>query len=137
MKKITVKAVRKFDPCFDPIELDGIQDNSKMTLLEAMGLGCVDDADKIWLASRFMTKLQCRIFAIWCAKRCKTDAKEIKDYIKAIEAYYITKKGTKKEMLATYWAYRAAYWAADRAADKAAECKVQVNKIKKILKERL
>jgi len=35
MKKITVKAVRKFDPCFDPIELDGIQDNSKMTL----GLG--------------------------------------------------------------------------------------------------
>lgn len=127
MKKITVKMVKKMNPCYDPTTVEGIEEGSKMTLLEAMNLK-IDDADKVWLFSKFASPKQCYIFAIWCAKRCGADKKEIKAYIKAIEGYYLKKTHTKEDMMAAERpAYSAAYMAAER--------KAQVRKIKQLIKE--
>ena len=101
MKRISVKMARKFNPCFDPTEIQGITEKSSLTLLEVMKLKVVNDVDKVWFASKFMTKMQCRVFAIWCAKRCKTDIKKIKDYIKVIEGFYIKKTHSKNAHTAT------------------------------------
>ena len=132
MKKISVKGIRKFSPCYDPTEISGIAEDTKLTLTEWMMYASnkLTDADKVWLASKFMTESQCRIFAIWCARQCKTKNKAIKKYIDTIEKHYIFKTATAEELKAAYraayWAddravYRAAYWAAYRAADSAAD----------------
>jgi len=70
-----------------------------------------------------LTELNQRRFAIWCARRCKTEITEITAYIDAIEGYYI-KGNVDKEQLRTAdrAAYRASYMAADRAAYCAACC---------------
>ena len=123
MKTITVKMVRKFNPCYDPTTLEGIDENTKMTLLEAMDLKSIPDKDKAWLASNFMTETQCRVFAIWCAKRCKTNVQETKEYIKAIEGYYLKKTVSKEELeAARRAAVMAANWSACCAADSSAFC---------------
>jgi len=163
MKTISVKEIRKYNPCYDPTEIEGITEKTKMTLYwinyKAEKL---TDADKVWLFSKFGTDLQRRKFAIWCAKQRKTARKEIKKYIDTAEKYYIYKTATKRELdeaeRVAYWAadnkadsvtYNAAYWAAKKAADwaayNAADCMVgsvtksevrkkQVEKIKNLLK---
>jgi len=120
---ISVADVRKHRPCYDPIEIPGITENTEMTLLECMKYQAkkLTDTDKVWLATRFFTDTQNRTFAIWCARSCKTGIKEIKDFIDAIENYYIKKTITKEQLDAAYLAAaRAADWAAYSAADWAA-----------------
>ena len=117
--KISVADIRKHSPCYDPTKIEGITEDTAMTLTEWLKYKAdkLTDADKVWLASRFMTETQCRVFAIWCARQCKTNVKEVNDYINAIENYYIKKIITREELSA---AYRAANWAADSAANWAA-----------------
>jgi len=113
--------------------------------------------DKIDTAIKHLTEMNQRKFAVWCARRCKTDVPEIEAYIDAIEAYYVTTAGTKAEMdaaeraaygaadsAAAYGAafsaaYWAAYWAADSAAhwaaDWAAESKAQLRKLRAMIKQ--
>jgi len=153
--KISVAMIRSKKPCYDPTEIKGITEDTEMTLLEWMKHKAkkLTNADKVWLFSRFGTELQCRTFAIWCARSCKTKIKEITDYIDAIENYYIKKTITEEQLSAAYWAadsaaysaayraadsaaYRAAEWAAEWAAYRAAKTK-QVKQIITMLKEAL
>ena len=109
MKKISVKAIRKFKPCYDPTEIEGITEDTSMLLLDWLRLD-IPAKDKVWLATRkgFMTKAQHREFAIWCAEQCKTQRKEIKDFLRVIKEHYAG-KATREELEAAYGAaYRAA-----------------------------
>ena len=147
--KISVADIRKKKPCYDPTEIKGITEDTSMELVDWLEYKAekLIDTDKVWLASRFMTDTQCRVFAIWCARSCKTGVKEIKDYIDAIDNYYISKTITQEELMAAYGAaYRAADSAADRAAYMAADMaaysaadravrKAQVKYLIKMLKE--
>ena len=122
--KISVADIRKKKPCYDPTEIKGITEDTSMDLVDWLKYKSkkLTDADRVWLASRFMSKMQCRVFAIWCARSCKTKVKDIKDYINAIKNYYIKKTITYKELsAANRAAYSAAYWAADWAAYSAAD----------------
>jgi len=119
MKTISVKEIRKYKPCYDPTEIEGITEKTKMTLLDWINYKAekLTDEDKVWLFAKIGTNLQRRKFAIWCARQCETKVKEIKKYIDTAEKYYIYKTATKRELDK---AERVAYWAADNAADWAA-----------------
>jgi len=116
--------------------------------LKLLDVKDVSAADKIWTATQFFSDKMNREFAIWCARSCKTNIKEIKDYIDTIEKFY-SGKATEKELNTAYSvAYRAAYiaadsaayWAAGRAAYRDAEravCKKQIAKLKKIIKREI
>ena len=143
--KLTPKAIRKYKPCYDPTEIEGITETTSMTLFDWMKYKSkkLTDADKVWLFAKYGTDLQRRIFAIWCARQCKTKNKEIKEYINVIEKYYIFKTATKKEMESSHRsadrsadrsAYRSAYMSADMSADMSAR-KKQVKQIIKIVSE--
>ena len=123
--KISVAMIREKKPCYNPVLIGGITEATEMTLIEWLKYykdKKLTNADKVWLATRFMSDLQNRTFAIWCARSCKTEVKEIGLYIDAIENYYIKKTGTKEQMeAADSAAYSAADWAAYNAADRAAD----------------
>ena len=74
--KITVPMVRAKRPCYDPLKFEGIKESTEMELIDIMKLKKILAKDKVWLATRFMTELQNRTFAIWCARSCKTKVKE-------------------------------------------------------------
>jgi len=99
-----------------------------------------------------LTETNQRRFAIWCARRCKTEIPEIADYLDAIEGHYITGNVDRDQLRAAnsaaYWAAysaahwaayraagRAAYWAAYRAADRDKERKAQRRKIRDMIKK--
>jgi len=153
-KLITARMIRSKGSCYNPTDLDGIDSKTKWTLLEWMNYKHYKDgtADAIWVFSKMTDERMARRFAIWCAKRCKTDVAEIKDYLKVIEGHYLNGTHTAAEMRAAYsaayWAASAsasasasAYWAAsaaadmatDSAADSAKEQKAQLAKIKRML----
>lgn len=131
--KITAKDILKHSPCEEWTEerLEKKLGKGK-TLLEILSMRSVAYNNRIWWVTKFLPDNVNRRFAIWCARQCKIDVKEIADYIDAIEAYYFS-KGTKRVVeeasRAAYCAadnavysaaYRAAYWAAYFAADSAA-----------------
>ena len=87
------------------------------TLVEILNIKEINPQDRLWCVTKFFDDKTNRAFAIWCARLCKTDCKEVTDYIDVIERYY-DGKATKEELEA---ADRAAYWAADRAAYRAAD----------------
>lgn len=129
MSKISVSNIRKKSPCYDPTEIKGVTDETSMTLLKWMDVKGYKhgDMDKVWLFSKFADELDCRTFAIWCARRCKTDVPEIKAYIDSIEGYYLLKTHIKEQMSAAGNAadsavYGASYKAADWAAYCTADC---------------
>jgi len=127
--KITVEMILAKKPCsYDEKKLRKLLGDGK-TPLQAMNLKNVPDSDKIWAATRFLPDEVNREFAIWCARQCKTDIKEITRYIDVTEKYY-KGKATKEELRA---AGRAADWAAGRAAMR----KRQVAKLKKLIKQAL
>jgi hypothetical protein len=113
--RITTEMIMAKKPCADYTtervhELIG----DGKSLLEILA-GDIPVEDRIWVIAQFLSDLENRKFAIWCARRVnRNNIPEITAYIDAIEAYYITGSGTEDQM-------RAAYWAADRAADSAAD----------------
>jgi len=120
MKKITAKMVLAKKPC--PGHEEQIKKYFKRgrTIPECLKLLDVDEIptdDKIWAATGFMPDAMNRKFAIWCARQCKTECKEVGEYIDVIERYY-NGKATQDELNT---ANRAAYWAAYRAANRAAD----------------
>ncbi|MDO9530369.1 MAG: hypothetical protein Q7J27_14595 [Syntrophales bacterium] len=104
------------------------------TLLEICDLD-IPAKDRIWAVTKFLDDTTNRTFAIWCAKQCKADGKEVKEYIKVIERFY--KGNATREELDV--AYRAAYWVADRVADRAADWEKmrekQIRKLKSLVKQ--
>ena len=133
--KITVKDITGKLPCAEWTEerlKQKIGDGK--TLLEILSLRGVTAGDRIWCATKFLDDKANREFAIWCARQCKTEVKEITEYIDVIERYY-SGKATRDALSAAYGAvYGAAYWAADRAADSAARSK-QIKKLKELARE--
>ena len=132
MKKYTVKEIRDLDPCFDPLEIEGITEDSTATLLEILELP-IEDEDKIWVASKLLTDKQNRLFAVWCTREA-LKLVENPD-IRSIEACNVAERfangnATKEELdfaysaaysttrSAAYAAYSAAY--AARSAESAA-----------------
>ena len=141
MKKITARMIRAQGSCYNPTELDGVDNKTAWTLLEWMNYKHYKDGadDAIWVFSKMADIKTARRFAIWCAKRCKTNVIEIKEYIKAIEGHYLNGTHTADELRAAYWAaYElrvadlAAYWAADWKKER----KAQLAKIKRMLKNK-
>ncbi len=99
-------------------------------LRDALADNGISIPDAIWGATRFLPDSINRAFAIWCARQCETNVKEITDYINTIERFYAGKATNEELNRAAYSAaYRAAdwaadeaaYWAADRAANEAAD----------------
>lgn len=129
MKKITVEMIMDKKPCVDWTEekVRGYIGKGK-TIKEILNLKDVYADSRIWCVTRFLSDKTNRKFAIWCAEQCKTDAQEIKDYIKVIKRYYAGKATDEELMAADGAAYRAAeraadgavYWTAERAAYRAA-----------------
>ena len=123
--KITVKDITGKVPCAEWTEerlRQKIGDGK--TVLEILSLRGVTAGDRIWCATKFLDDKANREFAIWCARQCKTEVKEIPEYIDVIERYYSGK--------ATRDALSAAYGAADRAADSAADRAARSKQIKKL-----
>ena len=136
--KITYKMVMEKEPCYDPHKKYGISKRFKCNLIDVFGMKQVPRLDKIWLVIKFLPEIEQRKFAIWCARRCKTDKKEVADYIDAIEGHYIHGTVTYEAMSAAYSAadsaaYSAAYRAAYSAACRA-ECESQLRKLRSIVK---
>ena len=156
MKLITARMIRAKGSCYNPTQLEGVDRKTKWTLLEWMNYKHYKNGadDAIWVFSKMADSKTARQFAIWCAKRCKTDCKEIKEYIKIIEGHYLNGTHTVEDLMAAnraaYWAaysaaanraaYWAAYWAAysaaanmaaDMAADSAAYSAADAKKEKK------
>lgn len=158
--KISVKKIKTKGAYFNPCKIEGITESTEKTLSEWLDLESekITNTDKVWLAIRFMTDLQNRIFAVWCARQRETKIKEIKDCIDAIENYYIKKTITEEQLNMTLSAigsavytttisainsaaYKdadeaanwAAYWATFPTAGYVAERKKQVEKIKEII----
>ena len=123
--KITVEMILAKNPCnYDEKKLRKLLGKGKSPLA-AMNIKDVPDLDKIWAATNFLPDKINREFAIWCARQCKTDIKEITNYIDVIERYYAG-NATEKELRAANWAAnRAADWAANRAANWAAKWAVK------------
>ena len=121
MKSITARMIRAKGSCYNPCELPGIDNKTKWTLSQWMEYQHYrKNEDAIWVFSQMASERMAREFAIWCAKRCKTNCREIKEYIKAIEGYYIKKTHTLEQMkAANEAAFRSAFWAANEAADRA------------------
>ena len=123
MKKITAKMVLAKKSC--PGHEEQIKKYFKMgrtipQCLKLLDVAEIPTDDKIWAATRFMPDAMNRKFAIWCARQCKTECKEIREYINVIERYY-NGKATQDELNTAYWAANsAAYWAVFRAANSAA-----------------
>ena len=110
-KLITARMIRAKGSCYNPTTLKGVDGKTKWTLSEWMNYKHYKNGadDAIWVFAYLADEKTARRFAIWCAKRCETDCKEIKDYITAIEGYYLIGTHTKEQM-------SAAKSAADRAA---------------------
>ena len=111
--------IRAKGSCYNPTDLDGVDSKTAWTLLEWLNYkhykNGVDDA--IWVFAYLADERTAREFAIWCAKRCKTDCKEIKEYLKVIEGYYLLGTHTKEELgvahdLVHDSAHYSSYWAA-------------------------
>ena len=118
---ITVNDVLSKKPCKEWTEERLTKKLGKgKTLLQILNLRGVEVDDKIWCVTNFLDDKTNRAFAIWCARQCKTDVKEITDYIDTVERYY-NGEATKRELDNADWAayseaYRAAYRAAYRTA---------------------
>jgi hypothetical protein len=117
---VTIDDILKLRPCsrWTRDRMEAITDKREMDLLDVLTLSAVPVDDRIWLAIKHLPEMEQRKFAIWCARRCKTDVPEITAYIDAIDAYYISQTGTLDQMTA---ADSAAYWATDKNATKAAD----------------
>ena len=89
-------------------------------LRDALNDNGISIQDAIWGVTRFLPDKTNRAFAIWCARQCETDIKEITDYIDTIERYYAGKATSEELDAANQAANRAAYLAANRAAYQAA-----------------
>jgi hypothetical protein len=72
-------------------------------LRDALANNGISIPDAIWGVTRFLPDKINRAFAIWCARKCETNVKEIADYIDTIERYYAG-KATKDELKAAYGA---------------------------------
>ena len=107
--------IRKFEPCYDPSKWEA-DENRNFTIMDVLEHPDIEPKDKIWVATRegILPDDILRKFAIFCARSCKTDIKEITEYIDATERFYAG-KATESELRAADWA---AYWAADRVADR-------------------
>ena len=94
-------------------------------LRDALANNDISIQDAIWGVTRFLPDKINRAFAIWCARQCKTNVKEITDYIDTIERYYAGEATSEELNAAGRAANRAAYsvadWAADWAAGRAAD----------------
>lgn len=144
--QIIVEDILKHNPCDDwPEERIRKYLGKGLSPMKALSLRGVSAEDKIWCATRFLPDKLNREFVIWCARQCKTDIKEIEQYIDAIERFY-EGPATKREIgaagRAAYWAAdwaayrtadRAAYWSADWAAILDAARRRQLKKIKEIV----
>jgi len=117
--KITAKDILKHHPCAPWAEkrLKKFLGEGK-TLLQIAQMKDIAIDNRIWCITKFLPDALNREFAIWCARQCKTDCKEITEYIDVIEKYY--KGQATKEELKT--ADRAADSAAYEAANRAAYC---------------
>ena len=115
--KITVKDIMSKTPCNEWTE-ERLRKHigEGKTLLQICRMGSVDIAERIWCVTRFLDDKTNRAFAIWCARQCKADKKEITEYIDVIERYY-DGKSTDEEVKAADWV---AYWAVGSEADSAA-----------------
>jgi GGDEF domain-containing protein len=117
--RITTEMIMAKKPCADYTteRVHGLIGDGK-SLLEILA-GDIPAEDRIWVIAQFLSDLENRKFAIWCARRVnRNNIPEITAYIDAIEAYYITGSGTEDQMRA---ADRAAYRAADGAAERKAQ----------------
>ena len=155
-KKITAEMVLDKNPCSGHEEQIRKYFKKGRTIpqcLKLLDVAEISADDKIWVATRFMPDEMNRKFAIWCARSCKTECKEIREHINVIERFY-NGKATEDELdaadsaaygaadsaaygaafSATYRAtYRAAYRAANWAAYWAAAQKEQLTKLKELI----
>ena len=142
MKLITAKDVLEHKPCKEwTKELLNKKLGKGKTLLQILDMRSVSVGDRIWCVVGFLPDKTNRAFAIWCARQCKTNTKEITNYIDTIEKYY-NGKATRKELnaangvangVANWVAYRAADRAAYWVANRAAERQKQIKKLKEFL----
>jgi len=162
--KVTVDMIMGKTPCEEwTRERVEEQIGEGKTLLEILDLD-IEARGRIWAVTRFLPDEINRAFAIWCARQCKPDVSEIREYIDTIERYYAG-EATKEELeaadraagsaadsaadrdaysaaySAAYWAaYSAVAWAAaggaaQRAADGAEMRQRQIDKLKQMIKE--
>ena len=122
--KITVEQIMEKSPCQSDWPEERVRKviGSGKTLKQILKLKTIPKLeDRIWCAVKFSDDKTNRAFAIWCARQCKTDVKEITEYINVIERYY-GGKATEEELRAACWAAcSAAYSVANSAANSAAD----------------
>ena len=116
---ITVKMIMEKNPCEDWTEkkISKIIGNGK-TLIEILSMSKIKAADRIWCVTQFLSDKVNREFAIWCVRQCKTDVKEITEYIDVIEKYY------------SDWA---SFWVAANRSAYRVDRRKQIKKLKELI----
>ena len=69
MKQFTIKDIRKFGPCYDPIKY--IPEDFKGTAIDILNIKQCPAEDRLWVVLReeFLSDRELRLFAVWCARQ--------------------------------------------------------------------
>ena len=139
MKTFTVKDLRNWGACYDPIKY--LTEDWQGTAIDLLKIDAIPSQDRLWAVLRtdLVSERLMRLFAVWSARQVQ----HLMIDIKSIEALDVTerfanKEATKQEMDAAGAAARDAAWAAARAAARDAAAAAQIKTlIEMIEKENL
>jgi len=116
MKRITIKDIRDWGPCYDPVEgKSELPEDWSGTALDVLNLD-VPITDRFWVVLRkeLLPEKELRLFAVWCARQVQHLMKDERS-LKALDVSEAYAKGeaTKGELfIAVNAAWEAARYAA-------------------------
>jgi activator of HSP90 ATPase len=123
MKKINMKTLRSYGPCYDPSRY--LKESWRGTVLDIVKNKDIPFADRLWVIMRkeLVSEKLMRLFAVWCARKALkyNDNPVLVDVLKVVTRYIKGKATTEELSAAESAAWSAAVSAARSAAVSAAE----------------
>lgn len=121
MEIITVEMIRGWKPCYDPTDVEGVDEDSEFTVIDVLN-SSIPHEDKLWLVLReeLLPKVLLRDFSRWCVL-------QVIELWEAIAREYL-ETGNEEERDAAL----DAVWDAARDAASAAQVKKLIEMIKKL-----
>jgi len=91
MKQITIKMIRDWDPCYDPVKgKSKLPEDWSGTVLDMLDLKIPFD-DRLWVITRteLVSEKLMRLFAVWCARQVQHLMKDERS-LKALDVAIFT-----------------------------------------------